>query len=78
MLEWAFANGSDEKKLAKGLYPHWFMWGVRGDYVKATNGFNGVVNWVNSLGCEDCIPYKKTSERIDFCEIHEYRVRKNQ
>ena len=73
LIEWVFADDTDEEKLEKGLYPRWFIWGVRGDYVKATNGFYGVMNWVESLGCKNCLPYKETSERIKFCDLHKRR-----
>ena len=78
LIEWAFSDSTDEEKLEKGIYPIWMIWGVRADYVKATNGFNKVVNWVESLGCKDCVPYKETSERINFCKLHTYRRKKKE
>ena len=73
MFGWAFSDGTDEEILEQGLYPRWFIWGVRGYFVSATYGCNNVTNWVESLGCKDCIPYKETSERIKFCELHKYK-----
>lgn len=49
---------------------YWYAWGVRLEFVKAANGFNSVKNWLNSIGCTDCVPYTEGKPRIKFCEVH--------